>query len=225
MLSEQQGSRKILASSFCRVYNGEHLYTEKEDYIMAREFELKFRASARQMTAIMEDYSGFREINMETTYYDTPEQSLLPRRWTLRCRTENGVSVCALKTPCAEGGRCEWETECPDITAAIPALCDLGAPEELKALTAAGLEAVCGARFVRQAALIEADGCTVELALDRGILKGGARIVLLGEVEVELKSGNEQEVLLFSRVLEHKFGLTPEPRSKFRRALDLAKGE
>lgn len=199
----------------------ESIYTEKEEKIMAREFELKFRASVRQMTAIQEEYEGFREISMVSTYYDTPNQDLLQRRWTLRCRTENETSVCALKAPCAEGGRCEWETECDDITASIPVLCDLGAPEELKTLTAAGLEAVCGARFVRQAALIELDECTVELALDRGILKGGARINLLGEVEVELKSGSEEAAVAFAKALAVKYGLIPERNSKYIRALDL----
>ena len=189
---------------------------------MGREFELKFRASANQLTAIMEEYSGFREISMVTTYYDTPEQALLPRRWTLRQRTENGVSVCTLKTPCAEGGRCEWETECDDITAAIPALCQLGAPEELKELTAGGLEAVCGARFTRQAALIELDECTVELALDRGFLKGGFRMNLMIEVEVELKSGSEDAAIAFARDLAVKYGLIRESNSKYLRALNLA---
>lgn len=189
---------------------------------MGREFELKFRASANQLTAIMEEYSGFREISMVTTYYDTPEQALLPRRWTLRQRTENGVSVCTLKTPCAEGGRCEWETECDDIIAAIPALCQLGAPEELKELTAGGLEAVCGARFTRQAALIELDECTVELALDRGFLKGGFRMNLMIEVEVELKSGSEDAAIAFARDLAVKYGLIRERNSKYLRALNLA---
>ena len=198
-----------------------NIYTENEDYFMAREFELKFRASVRQMTAIMEDYDGFREINMVTTYFDTPDQQLLPRHWTLRKRTENEISICTLKTPCDDGGRCEWETECDDITAAIPALCDLGAPEELKTLTAGGLETVCGARFVRQAALIELENCTVELALDRGILKGGARIELLGEVEVELKSGSEEAAIAFARDLAIKYGLMRERNSKYLRALDL----
>lgn len=188
---------------------------------MAREFELKFRASARQMTAIMEEYHGFREISMVTTYFDTPAQDLLQRRWTLRQRTENDVSVCALKVPCAEGGRNEWETACDDITAAIPALCQLGAPEELKELTSAGLEAVCGARFVRQAALIELEDATVELALDRGILKGGARINLLGEVEVELKSGSDEAAVAFAKALAAKYGLIPERYSKYIRALNL----
>ena len=188
---------------------------------MAREFELKFRASVRQMTAIMEEYNGFREINMATTYYDTPSLDLLSRRWTLRCRTENDAAVCALKAPCKDGGRSEWETECADINAAIPALCELGAPEELKDLTSGGLEAVCSARFTRQAALIEAEGCTLELALDRGILKGGARFILFGEVEVELKSGSDEGAIAFAKALAAKYGLIPERNSKFIRALDL----
>ena len=188
---------------------------------MGREFELKFRASVRQLTAIQEDFGGFREINMVTAYYDTPEQALFSRHWTLRCRQENDISVCTLKTPCAEGGRSEWEVECADIEAAIPELCKAGAPEELKTLTAGKLEKVCGARFVRQAALIEQEGCTVELALDRGILQGGARMQLLGEVEVELKSGSDAAAIDFARNLAIKYGLMQERTSKYLRALDL----
>ena len=188
---------------------------------MAREFELKFRASANQLAAIMEEYQGFREISMVTTYYDTPNQDLLPRRWTLRQRTENGVSVCALKTPGEDGGRCEWETECEDISAAISALCELGAPAELKELTAGGLETVCGARFTRHAALIELENCTVELALDRGFLKGGFRMNLMIEVEVELKSGSEEAAIAFAKALAAKYGLIPERNSKYLRALYL----
>ena len=188
---------------------------------MGREFELKFRASANQLAAIMNDYEGFREISMVTTYFDTPGQDLLPRRWTLRQRQENGVSVCTLKTPCTDGGRCEWETECDDIAAAIPALCQLGAPEELKDLAAGGLEAVCGARFTRHAALIELENCTLELALDRGFLKGGFRMNLMMEVEVELKSGSDEDAVAFAKALAVKYGLIPERNSKYLRALNL----
>lgn len=189
---------------------------------MGREFELKFRASARQLTAIMADFEGFREISMETTYYDTPERSLAPLHWTLRRRLENGTSVCALKTPCADGGRCEWEVACPDITTGVGELCKLGAPEELKALTSAGLDSLCIARFIRQAALIELEAATVELALDRGILQGGARIEFLAEVEVELKSGSETAAAAFARSLAAKYGLVEERSSKYQRALALA---
>ena len=97
----------------------------------------------------------------------------------------------------------------------------MGAPEELKTLTAGGLEAVCSARFTRQAALIELENATLELALDRGILKGGARFILFGEVEVELKSGSDEAAIAFAKALAAKYGLIPERNSKFLRALDL----
>ena len=197
------------------------IYTETEEHIMGREFELKFRASANQMAAIMADYDGFQEITMQTTYYDTPESSLSERKWALRHRLENGVSLGTLKTPGENGARGEWEAEAVDITAGVLALCRLGAPEELKSLVSGGLEAVCSARFIRQAARIDLDGCTVELALDRGILKGGARIELLGEVEVELKSGSEEAAAAFAKTLALKYRLIPESRSKYRRALAL----
>ena len=188
---------------------------------MGREFEFKFRASVRQMDAIRADFDGFREIAMVSTYYDTPQQSLFSRHWTLRKRTENETTVCALKTPCADGGRSEWEVECADIDSAIEELIKIGAPEALKDLVSGSLEKVCSARFTRLSALIDADGCTVELALDRGVLQGGARMQLLGEVEVELKSGSDEAAIAFARTLATKYGLIPERTSKYLRALDL----
>ena len=189
---------------------------------MGKEFELKYRASARQMAAIMEEYAGFREIAMETTYFDTYEDSLSQRKWMLRCRVENGVSVCTLKTPGENGSRNEWETECADIQAAIPELCKLGAPEELEVLAKSGLTKVGSARFTRQAALIETDGSTVELALDEGVLLGGGKELDLCEIEVEVKEGSEEAAVAFARDLAAKYALTEEKHSKYRRALDLA---
>ena len=188
---------------------------------MGQEFELKYRASARQLTAIAADFEGFREIAMETAYYDTEDSSLSQRKWTLRRRLENGVSICALKTPGENGTRGEWETECEDIQQAASALCKLGAPAELEALVSGGVQKVCSARFTRLAALVTAEGCTVELALDRGILQGGARIEFLHEVEVELKEGTQADATAFANALAARYGLMPERSSKYRRALAL----
>lgn len=190
---------------------------------MGQEFELKYRASTGQLEAIREAFGPFREIAMETTYYDAPDGSLSDRKWTLRRRYENGVSVCTLKTPGENGVRGEWEIQCDDIGEAVPELCKLGAPAELEALTAQGLIKVCGARFTRQAALITAEICTVELALDRGILQGGARMDFLREVEVELKSGSEAGAVAFASALSARYGLIPERSSKYQRALALSK--
>ena len=160
---------------------------------------------------------------METTYYDTPNGSLSARNITLRRRLENGNAVCTVKTQLDGVGRGEWETNHQRIEDAIPVLCKLGCTEDLIALTAPGLVRVCGARFTRQCKTLAVEGSTVELALDRGILLGGGRELPLCEVEVELKEGREDDALLFAQILAAKYGLQQETKSKFRRALDLAK--
>ena len=189
---------------------------------MGREFELKFRADAEKIAAIEAKYGEFTVISMETTYYDTAERALSPLHWTLRRRFENGKSVCTLKTPAAGGARGEWETECHDIVDAIPVLCKLGAPMQLIALTIDGVEQVCGAKFTRLAKPLMPEGCTVELALDRGCLTGGGREEPLCEVEVELKDGDDAAATAFAMALAAEFDLVPETGSKYRRALALA---
>ena len=188
---------------------------------MGREFELKYRAGEESFAALAAGFGPFVSIAMETAYYDTPDRSLGKLRWTLRRRFENGVSVCTVKTPEKGGARGEWETECDDILAAIPALIALGAPRELEALTKDGLQEVCAARFTRLAAKVALPECTVELALDKGFLLGGGKELPFTEVEVELKEGTEEAAVVFAQKLAQEYALTPEPASKYKRALSL----
>lgn len=191
---------------------------------MGKEYELKYQGTPAVMHRILEEFSGnFREISMETTYYDTKDRQLHANRITLRRRLENGHSICAVKTPGGEHGRGEWECSAPDIEAGIPILCDLGAPVQLRTYTRAGVEAVCGARFTRWAKTIVLCDATVELALDHGILLGGDQEIPLCEVEVELKSGPESAADGFGAALAEKFRLTPEKESKFCRAMALTR--
>ena len=193
---------------------------------MSVEFELKFSATAAVQEAIERAYpAAYQIITMETTYYDAPDGALSARHITLRRRMENGVSVCTVKTPAPGLARGEWECECGNIEDGITALCALGAPRELLILTADGVEPICGARFTRRAGLIECDGATVEIALDSGVLLGGGKEIPLCEVECELKAGSPEAVVAFGKALAEQFGLTVQRKSKFRRALALAKGE
>ncbi|MCI7096273.1 MAG: CYTH domain-containing protein [Clostridiales bacterium] len=189
---------------------------------MGREFELKYAATEAELALLRSRYPQLTPIAMETTYYDTPAGTLGKLHWTLRRRMENGKSVCTLKTPLPDGSRGEWETECDKILNAIEPLCALGAPKQLALLTAGGVEPVCGAKFTRLAGRIDANGCTVELALDRGVLTGGRKILPFAEVEVELKDGAEAAAVAFAEALARELGLRPEPRSKVARARALA---
>ena len=95
---------------------------------MGIEFELKYRASEAAFAAIRQAYPQPEELlQMQTTYYDTPDGSLSARHWTLRSRLENGRNICTLKTP-AGNARQEWETEAADILAALPAFREMGCP-------------------------------------------------------------------------------------------------
>ena len=193
---------------------------------MATEIERKFSASPETLSLIQKSFPGaWQTISMQTSYFDTPDGSLSARKWTLRLRLEEEEKVCTLKTPGKDGARGEWECRESCIEEAIPVLCKLGAPRELKSLTSKGLVMVCGAKFTRRALTVDIPGGKAELALDEGILTGSGREIPLCEVEAELKAGSPEALDAFARSLADEFSLTEEPKSKFRRALELAKGE
>lgn len=192
---------------------------------MGIEFELKYAASQQELQAVKKDISGqWQRISMETTYYDTEAGDFGKRHWTIRRRLENGRSVCTVKTPADNLGRGEWETEADNIEMAIPMLCKLGAPLELEELAKKGLVALCGARFIRYAQLLELEDASVELALDAGTLFAGSRQQPFCEVEVEQKSGSREQVVKYAAALAKTYGLQSETKSKFARARALREG-
>ena len=191
---------------------------------MAREFELKYRCDSAALEDIRAKYGDFSTTEMETTYYDTPTGALSDRHYTLRRRFENGESICTLKTP-AGNARWEFEVRCENIGDAIAQFPAMGCPEDFAGLAQEGVAPICGAKFTRIAKTVVMPECTVELALDEGILIGGGREIPLCEVEVELKDGDVRFCDLFAKTLAARFGLKVEKKSKFRRALDLYRGE
>lgn len=189
---------------------------------MGREFELKFRSDADRIAEIKEKYGNFTTISMETNYYDTRDRKLSARHCTLRRRMENGTCVCTFKAPHEDGSRKEWEAEAGTIQEGIVELCRAGADGSLMQLTAEGLVEVCGARFTRLAKPLEIPGAKVELALDQGVLLGNGKELPFAEVEVELKEGTDEAAVDFAQALAEEFGLIPEEKSKFARAMALA---
>ena len=193
---------------------------------MGLEYEKKYRASRETLDLVDNALTEpSYPLEMETTYYDTPDGALSARRITLRRRFENGVSVCTLKTPTGTAARGEFQVEKAEITEAISELCKLSGFDELLTLTAKGVVPVCGAKFARTAREISFGNSTLEVAIDRGVLIGGSKELPLYELEVELLSGEPGDADLYGKLLAAKFSLSEEKLSKFRRALALAKGE
>lgn len=191
---------------------------------MGAEYERKYRASRESQNAVKEDFPDrWESIAMQTTYFDTPSGSLSAKRYMLRLRKENGISVCTLKTKGTGNERGEWETPCDNITAAVPVLCKLGCPADLAALAEEGLVSICGAEFIRQAQTLETPDFAAELALDQGMLFSAEKQLPLCEIEIELKSGSKEAMDAFAESFAAKYGLAAEEKSKFARALSLYK--
>lgn len=190
---------------------------------MGAEYELKYRANASRLAAVEADYPAQAAITMQTTYYDTPSGSLSAKRYMLRKRLENGVSICTLKTPGSGNERGEWDVPCDIITTAVSELCKLNVPADLEKLCAEGLVPICGAAFTRRACYLEQPGFTAELALDQGILFGGGREIPLCEIEIELKAGSKEAMDAFAEGFATRYGLETEEKSKFARARSLTK--
>ena len=188
---------------------------------MGLEFELKYAATQDVLRAIAQQFGEFSRIAMETTYFDTALRALSSKKMTLRCRYENEDTVCTLKTPAAGAARGEFDVHADWSAAAVDGLFAAAgiAPPDFDALSP-----VCGARFTRLAKTLTLPDCTVELALDEGVLLGGGKEIPLCELEVELKSGSQEAVCRWASLLAQLYGLHQEPHSKFKRALALAEG-
>ena len=162
---------------------------------------------------------------MDSIYYDTPSRMLRALEWGLRLRRENGKGVAALKTKGESSGamtsRGEWQSEAEDIDSGAAALIAVGAPQELSAALREGLMPVCGVRFTRRHVRLMDGGSVYDLALDSGEFIG-ARSERFSELELELESGNADDMRLLADGLALRFGLVPELRSKLERALLLA---
>ena len=191
---------------------------------MGVEYELKYRADAETLKSVFTTFPArWQTISMETTYYDTPSGDLSAKRYMLRRRLENGVSVCTLKTSGEGNTRGEWEVKADSAMEAVPALCKLGCPDDLASLCKEGLVPICGARFTRKAGEFTFLDCAVELALDEGILFAGSKEIPLCEIEVEHKSGSQSATDALGRQLADIYNLQVEKKSKFARALALYK--
>lgn len=193
---------------------------------MSIEFELKYAATPEILQQLRKDFGQPEStLSMQTTYYDTPSGKLSALRYTLRQRIENGTCVSTVKVPLEGSARGEWECVCDSLEEAVSRLCSMGAPQVLLDAQQEGLVPVCGARFTRHCYRLSSIDGWAELALDEGILTGGSKEIPLWEIEVEHKAGSQSDTVRLAQSIKDKYGLCPEPLSKFQRARRLAEGD
>lgn len=158
------------------------------------------------------------EITMKTEYLDTAYNDAKSRGISLRRRYENGKSLIYAKTSRLTSGeltvRGEWSVDSHDIENAASLLLESGAPtSELVGLP---LEVHGKVSFLRKEALLTLPEFSALLSFDEGTF---GESTPFSEIELELKSGDTDELLRFGRELSLKYGLVPETSSKHARAV------
>jgi len=199
---------------------------------MPLEVEIKLRVpDGRTAGRILEDarvcdslMTGFQDTAMESVYYDTPDDALQKRRWAFRIRREGDLTVACCKASESKEGtlfaRREWQVPGTPAETALARLVEAGAPEEL--LRFGEMLPQCTAVFTRTAAPLRlSDDTHVEIALDKGHLIADDKKEEFLELELELLSGDLEEMRRLAEHLEQKYALAAEHLSKYARALRL----
>ena len=201
-----------------------------------REIELKLAlnpadamAFRRQPLLSERAIEGPKRRRVFNIYFDTPELMLKKRRMALRLRRVGGKWLQTLKTAgSATAGlhqRGEWEhpLRAPELDLAVfkdTPLAKLPRSKELHLR----LKPVFTTDFQRTTWLIEtAAGQRVEVALDQGVTRCGAKERPVSEVEIELVEGRAMAVFDVARGLIEQVDLQPDVLSKAERGYRLFK--
>ena len=169
-------------------------------------------------------------LHMAAIYYDTEDDLVYKNGAALRIRQENDRSVCCMKRTLKKEGaqalREEYEVEAQTLAEGLKKLPAAGAPQELcDLLSGQQFRELGRTDFIRNCYLLEISAnalFTAEFAVDVGALGASGAMQSFEELELELKSGDTAAFIAYAEMLERKFALIPQKRSKLARAIAAA---
>ena len=169
-------------------------------------------------------------LHMSAVYYDTADSLVYRNGAALRIRKENNRSVCCMKRTIKKEGaqalREEYETEAETLAEGLEKLPDAGAPRDFCGMLRQQTFRELGrTEFIRNCYLLQIGDhpCfTAELAVDVGALGAKEHMQPFEELELELKSGDSAAFIAFAEMLERRFSLVPQIKSKLARAIEAA---
>lgn len=197
---------------------------------MTNEIELKLKIASpdiaqflthpRLQTAIMQ-----QRQHLISVYYDTPALTLMHQRAAFRVRLAGTRWIQTIKI----GGhainglhtRPEWEVELSDHQPQPGLFTDPAATQLLTAELTQQLTPIFQTDFWRDTWLVDFHGAQIEIALDIGKVISLAQDAPICEVELELKSGDAQQLTSLAQILGQNIALTPDSISKAQRGYAL----
>lgn len=162
---------------------------------------------------------------LANVYYDTPERTLEQHRVALRLRGDGQRFIQTVKTAgSGRGGlhtRGEWETPRSEESLDMAWLAGLNIAPFDEAAVCQALQPAYRTDFQRTQWQLMHEGSHIELALDSGEIVVGEQRVPIHEVELELKTGDEQVLWALAEALAEHCALRPANASKAARAVSL----
>ena len=195
---------------------------------MSTEIELKLQLSAKSAKKLASHpllaNLAAQKQHLLNTYYDTPELSLHARRIAMRFRKKAEQWLLTVKSAePASGGlavRSEWETAARPGVFNFTHVDDQALRDFLEA-AAPRMEAIFTTDFKRQIWHVPFGSSLIELALDRGTVESKGRKSTICEIELELLSGEIDDIFKLTRKLQDKLDLSPAIASKAERGYKL----
>ncbi|MDD4964302.1 MAG: CHAD domain-containing protein [Gallionella sp.] len=172
---------------------------------MAIETELKLRISPEYLNTLrrhplFKTHQMDAPINrrLHNIYFDTPNLQLHARKMALRLRRSHGQWLQTLKG----GGsvkaglhqRHEWEIPVPTAALDFSRLETAVWDEQLPPNIRSALAPVFVTDFYRSSRILDWHGAKIELCIDHGEVKTAEHSFAICEIELELKSGNPQQL-------------------------------
>lgn len=205
---------------------------------MGHEIELKLALPRRTLPALRRHplLAGAERcgnaVTLDNTYYDTPELQLAAHAVAVRTRRRNRRMLQTVKCAAVSSGglsqRPEWET--PWTGGFDFAAVDDPATARLLARHRDALVPVFTTRFRRETRrLAPQEGVSILLMIDTGAVhvrtpEGAERTAQICELELELESGQAQDLLDLACVLAQDLPLMPADLSKAERGYRLFRG-
>lgn len=175
------------------------------------------------------DENTEERIPMRAIFYDTPEYNLKRAGFAFRIRREGEENVATLKWggSSSEGmhKRQELNMTLDDEDAKTPSVAiflqdEIGGKLE-KIIGEEPLKPIMEIESVRKQVRIDTGKSISVLSVDEGWVRAAGKETAICEMEIELYSGDEEDMCTFADQIAAKYGLKPENISKFRRGLAL----
>jgi inorganic triphosphatase YgiF len=171
-------------------------------------------------------------VRMKAAYFDTEDHSLIRHNIAFRIRSEGDKTLATLKWRDDDEGigglyiRSEINIPVSDQTCFFspdPALFTASAEGKdlLDIIDGKPLINIFDIIFTRKRIRIDYGQSLMDIAFDEGVIVAGAKSMHLCELEIEVLSGNKDDLLVVGKRIADKYRLVPELKTKFARGVEL----